>query len=259
MQALIRVVAQNYRDNSRKLHDYTYIERDVQHKLGSSGQIKATETQTYEVMRLYDEQVMRLIEKNDQPLTPKDTAKEEEKLQKLAEKRKNESDEERRKREEEREKQREKAREFVSEVADAYNFRMVGSEMLNGRDAWVIDGEPRPDFHPGVKEAEMLTKIRGRVWIDKSEQQLVKFDISAVSTLSFGWVLARIHAGTNFVYEQTRVNDEVWLPLRYSGKIDMRVALFKSDNELDEGSYRDYKKFRTSSKILGIVQDPQQK
>ncbi len=254
MQALIRVAAQNYRSNYKKLRDYTYTERDVEHKLDGNGQIKSTEIRTYELMQLYGEPVTRLIEKDDKPLNAKDAAKEDERIQKLADKRKNESEEERRKREAEKEKAREKGRVFVSEVEDAYDFHMIGSEPINGRDAWVIEGEPRPGFRAHLKEAEMLPKIHGRLWIDKSEMQLAKIDIAAVGTLSFGWILARIHSGTNIVYEWTKINDEVWLPLRYEGKLDMRIALFKSDNEQAAGTYRDYKKFRTSAKIVGTAE-----
>lgn len=252
MRELTRVVAQNYRDNYKKERDYTYIDREVTNKLDGKGRIKSTETKTYEIMELYGEPVARLIQKDDRPLNDKDAAKEEERIQKLAEKRKNESEEEQKKRLAEKEKARQKGREFVSEVADAYNFRLVGSEILNGRDTWVIDGEPRPDFHAHLKEAEVLSKFRGRLWIDKSEMQLAKMDIEAIDTASFGWVLVRLHKGTRVVYEQTRVNDEVWLPQHYEAKVDARIALFKGDKEQDAGTFHDYKKFRTSSKIVGM-------
>ena len=252
MRQLTRVVAQNYRDNYKKLRDYTYIDREVTHKLDGHGQVKSTETKTYEIMELYGEPIARLIQKDDKPLEQKDATKEEERIQKLSDKRKNESEDQRRKQQAEREKDRQKGREFVSEVADAYNFRLVGSEVLNGRDTWVIDGEPRPEFHAQMKEGQMLSKFHGRLWIDKGEMQLAKMDVEAIDTVSFGWVLARIHKGTRFVYEQARVNDEVWLPQHYEAKVDVRLALFKSDNEEDAGTFRDYKKFRTSSKIVGM-------
>jgi hypothetical protein len=252
MRALTRVVAQNYRDNYKKQRDYTYIDRETTHKFDGKGQVKSTESKIYEVMELYGEPVARLLEKNDQPLNPKDAAKEEERIQKLADKRRDETEEERAKRQAEKEKARQKGREFVSEVADAYNFRLVGSEVLNGRDTWVIAGEPRPEFQAHLKEAQMLSKFHGRLWIDKSEMQLAKMEVEAIDTVSFGWVLARIHKGTRFTYEQTRVNDEVWLPQHYEAKLDVRVALFKSDNEEDAGTFRDYKKFRASSKIVGM-------
>lgn len=252
MQELFRVVASKDEENDKRLRDYTYIERDEQHKLDGKGKEKSTEAKTYEVMELYGEQVQRLIEKDDKPLSGNDKAKEEEKIQKIVDKRKNESEEERKKREEKREKDREDGRKFVREVADAYNFKLVGTELLGGREAWVIDGEPRPGYEPHMKDAKFLPKFHGRVWIDKDDLQLAKMDVEAIDTISLGWVLARIHKGTRVVLEQTRVNDEVWLPRLVTFKLDARVALLKGYKMDGEQTFRDYKKFRVSAKIVGL-------
>jgi hypothetical protein len=252
MRQLIRVVTENYRANYKKERDYTYIDREVENKLEGNGGIKSAESKTYEIMELYGEPVQRLIAKDDKPLSGKDAAKEEERIEKLTSKRKNESEDERAKRHAEEEKQREKNREFVREVADAYDFHLAGSELLDGRDNWVIPGEPRPGFQAHLKEAQMLSKFHGRLWIDKNDLQLAKMDVEAIDTVSFGWVLARIHKGTRLVYEQTRVNGEVWLPEHISFKFDARVALFKGYNEVDEETYSDYKKFRATAKIVSV-------
>lgn len=252
MRQLIRVVTDNYRANYKKERDYTYTDHEVENKLDSKGGIKSSESKTYEVMELYGEPVERLIAKDDNPLSEKDAAKEEEKIQKLADKRKNESEEERVKRRAEEEKQREKTREFVREVADAYDFRLMGSETRNGRDTWVIAGEPRAGFEAKLKEAQMLSKFHGRLWIDKNDLQLAKMDVEAIDTVSFGWVLARIHKGTRLELEWTRVNGEVWLPLHQNVRLDARIALFKGYNEEDDETFRDYKKFRATARIVDV-------
>jgi hypothetical protein len=256
MQRLFRVVADKDMENDKRLRDYTYTEREEEHKLDGKGEIKTTEVKTYEVMELYGEQVQRLIEKDDKPLDAKDAAKEEEKIQKVIDKRKNESDEARRKREEKEEKDREEDRKFVREVADAYNFKLVGTELVGGREAWVIDGEPRPDFVPHMKESKFLTKFRGRVWIDKSDLQLAKMDVECLDTISWGLFLARFHKGSRFMLEQTRVNQEVWLPRQLTAKVDVRLALLKNFNVDVEQSYRDYKKFRATTKIMAVEDVP---
>jgi len=252
MQQLFRVVAEKDMENDKQLRDYTYIEHNEQRSLDGKGQVKSTEVKTYEVMELYGEQVERLIEKDDKALNPKDAAKEEEKIQKVIDKRKNESESDRRKREEREEKDREDDRKFVREVADAYNFTLLGTELIGGREAWVIEGEPRPEFVPQMKESKYLSKFRGRVWIDKSDLQLAKMDVECLDTISWGLFLARFHKGTRVMLEQTRVNDEVWLPLHVTAKIDARLALLKNfDVEVDQ-TYRDYKKFRATTKIVGV-------
>jgi len=252
MRQLFRVVADKDLENQKQEREYTFIDREVENKLDGKEQVKSTEVKTYEILQIYGEPVRRLIEKDDKPLDARQAAKEEEKIQKIIDKRKNESDEDRKKREEKEVKAREDDRKFVREVADAYDFKLVGTEDVGGRETWVIDGEPRPGFEPHMKESKFLSKFHGRVWIDKGDLQLAKMDIEAIDTVAVGWVLARIHKGTRVMLEQTRVNDEVWLPRHVSFKLDARVALFKGFNIDGEQEFRDYKKFRTTSKIVGM-------
>jgi hypothetical protein len=252
MQQLFRVVADKDIENDKRLRDYTYIERDEEHKLDGKGGTKSTKSETYEVMELYGEQAQRLIEKDDKALSPKDAAKEEEKIQKIIDKRKNESEDLRRKREQKEEKEREEGRQFVHEIADAYNFQLVGTESLGGRDAWVIDAEPRPGYEAHMKYAKFLPKFRGRVWIDREETQWAKMDIQCIDTVSLGLFLARFHKGSRVVVEQTRVNDEVWLPKHVNVKVDVRLALVKNLNVEEEQTFRDYKKFRATARIVGV-------
>ena len=256
---LIRQTAANDMENDKRQRDYTYIQREEQHHLDGKGQVKSTETKTSEILELYGEQVERLIAKNDKPLPEKDARKEEEKIQKVIDKRKNESEEERDKREKKEEKDREQDRQFVREVADAYNFTFVGIDSLSGRDTYVIDGEPRPGYEPHLKEAKILPKFRFRAWIDKDEAQWKKLDVQCIDTVSFGLFLARVHKGSRIIIEQTRINDEVWLPQHIAVKIDVRLALLKNFDVEDDITYRDYKKFRTDTKIIpvGEAQPPQ--
>lgn len=259
MQQLFHVVADKDLENEKLLRNYTYVERQVEHRLDGKGQIKSTEVKTYDVLEIYGEQVERLIAKDDKPLNAKDGAKEEQKVQKVIDKRKNESDSDRKKREQKEEKEHEDGRKFVKEIADAYQFKLVGTEPVNGREAWVIDGEPLPGFQPHMKESKFLTKFRGRVWIDKGDLQLAKMDVVCLDTISLGVFLARFHKGSRFVLEQTRVNDEVWLPRQLAVKVDVRLALLKNLNVDIEQNFRDYKKFGASSKIVGMGEVQEQK
>ena len=249
---LIRKTADNDMQNDKKQRDYTYIQREELHKLNGKGETKSVEVKTSDILEIYGEQVERLVSKDDKPLSDKDARKEDEKIQKIIDKRKNESEEERRKRLAKEEKQREEDHKFVLEVADAYNFRFAGVEMLDGREAYVIDGDPKPGYEPHLKQAKILPKFRFRAWIDKDEAEWKKIDIECIDTVSWGLFIARIHKGSRIVIEQTRVNDEVWLPQHVAVKVDARIALLKDFNLDDDITYRDYKKFRSSSKIVPL-------
>ncbi len=255
---LIREAAERDIENDKKQRDYTYIQREEEHKLDGQGQVKSSESRTYEIMVLYEEPVHKLIARNNQPLSDSDARKEDEKVQKIIEKRKNESESNRRKRVEKQDHDREEARQFVKEIADAYNFRLAGEENLDGRETVVIDAEPRPGYEPHMKNARFLPKFRFRVWLDRAEKQWVKLDIQCIDTVSVGLFLARLHKGSSIQIEQLRVNDEVWLPKHVSLKLDARVALLKGVNIAEDVSYRDYKKFRTGTRIVpeADIQNP---
>ncbi len=255
IRQLLRRAEEKDIENDKQQRDYTYIEHQEEHKLDGHGAVKKIESRTSEVLEIYGEPVARLTAKDDKPLPANEAKKEEEKIQKIIDKRKNESEGDRRKRVEREEKGREEDRKFVLEIADAFNFRLAGSEVFDGRDAWVLEGEPRPGYEPKRRDARILSKFKGRVWIDKAEAQWVKLDITAIDTISVGLVLARIHKGTRVLIELTRVNDEVWLPKLVQLHFDARVALFKSYDEDVEQTYRDYKKFRTDTKITVVGED----
>jgi hypothetical protein len=255
---IIRRAADNDLANDLKQRDYTYIQHSIQRKLNGKGEVKSTESQTHEVMVLFGEQVERLLEKNDQPLPAKDAAKEEERISKLVEKRHNESDDDRRKRVEKFQQERDRQRAFVKEVTDAFDFTLLPPEVLDSRENYVIVAEPKPGYEPRSREARFITKFRFRVWVDKLASQWAQVDAEALDTISFGLFLARVHKGTRVHVEQVQVNEEVWLPRFVNLKLDAKIALLKNiDYDIDV-RFRDYKKFRTETKITGAGEPPPQ-
>lgn len=247
--SLIRKAVENNKENDKRAHDYMYIEREAQ-KMKDK-----TEVRTKEVFFLYGHEIDRLVAKDDKPLSDKEAKEEEERIAKRIEKLKNVSEEERRKREEKRAKEHEEERRVWDEIADAFTFTMQPVEQVSGRDAWVISAEPRKEYRPKTKEAKMLQKVRFRAWIDKQETQMVRIDGDVIDDITFGLFLAKLQKGAHFTVEQMRVNDEVWLPQHVAVNAGARL-LFKHFDFNDDLTYRDYRKFRTETKITGIV-DPQ--
>ena len=253
---LIRNSADKDVENNKRRQDYTYIRRDEERKLDNKGKVKSTESKTYEIMILAGEHAEKLIAMDDKPLSEKDAKKEDEKIQKLVSKGEKESENDRKKRLAKAEKEREEERQFVREVADAYQFHLRGMEDVNGRPSYVIDANPLPGYKPRLKDAKILPKVRMRLWIDKVEQQWVKIDIECIDTFSIGLFLARVNKGSTIHVEQTRVNDEVWLPRYLNLKVDAKIALLKNFDAEYDVTFRDYQKFRTDAVIrpLGEVQ-----
>jgi hypothetical protein len=229
--------------------DYTFLERMQQDSLDGSGAVKSSKSETHEIMVLYGEPFERTVAKDDKPLSEKEQKKQDEEFDKETRKRANETPEERQKRIQKYEKQRDDERAFVREILDAYDFRLAGTEALNGRPTWVIDGTPHPGFEGKRRESKMLPKIKPRFWIDQQDYSWAKLRAEFTDTVSFGWVVARLHKNSQFEMQQVLVNSEVWMPQRADIKLDARVALLKGVNENIHLTYKDYRKFRTDTKI----------
>jgi len=258
IKELIRQAAEKDVENDKKEKDYNYTERVEEHKLDGKGATKSTEVRVYDVLQIYGEEAHRLVSKDGKPLSEKEGKKEEEKIQKIIDKRKDESDSDREKRLKKEQKDREHDREFVKEVADAYSFIYIGTDNLQGREAYVIDAQPRPGFEPHTREGKILPKFRFRLWLDRVENQWVKLDATCIDTVSFGLFLARIHQGSRVLIETTRVNDEVWLPQHIAVHFDAKLALLKNIAMNVDFTYKDYKKFQSQTRIVGMEEVKEQ-
>ena len=86
--------------------------------------------------------------------------------------------------------------------------------------------------------------------IDQSEYQWVRIEAKTLETISAGLVLARLNPGATLIFEQTRINDEVWLPKRQFVSGSGRLALLKKLSEQQETIWSDYRKFRVDSKVV---------
>ncbi len=236
--------------NREKIRNYTCQNRQVIKQLGKNGEVKSTEIKTFEINFYYGEQYERLVAVNDKPLDEKEEKKEEEKLNKFLAKYRDESASDQAKRLEKEKKEREEGRLYLRDVVNAYDFKLLGDETVEGVDTWVIEGSPRADFHPTQPHADMLKKIKGKVWIEKKNYNWVKVEAEAIDTISFGLFLFRIHPGSRFAFQQSFVNNEVWVMKRLDIEGGARIALFKNENIEQEDVLSNFKKFVTTVKIL---------
>ena len=248
--------------NRERVRSYTCQNRQVIKQLGKNGEVKSTEIKTFDINFYFGEEYQRLVAINDKSLDEKEEKKEEEKLNKFLAKYRDESEHDREKRLAKEKKDREEGRLFLLDVVNAYDFRLVGDETIEGVETYVIEGTPRPDFHPTQPHADMLKKIKGKAWIEKKNYNWVKVEAEATDTISFGLFLFRIHPGSRFAFQQTFINNEVWVMKRLDIHGGARIALFKNENVDQEDVLSNFKKYVTTVKILPdskeVPPDPKQ-
>jgi hypothetical protein len=236
--------------NFQLARNYTFERREELKVLDRKGRVKKHEVNTYDVTILYDEPYARRIRKDDKPLTDKEEKKARDKLEKFVSERRKESESEHEKRLAKQEKERQEARAFVRDIISAYDFRIVGEDQVDGHDVYVVQANPRKDFHPTQPHADILSKLRGKIWIDKKDYGWVKLEAETLDTISLWLFLLRIHKGTQMKLDQIRVNDEIWLPRRISLNASARFALVASGNFDYELSFSQYRKFTSEARIL---------
>jgi len=242
------------RKNLEISRNYTFLERQEVRTLDGSGKVKSKEIRTSDVTLLDGSPYRRLVAHNDQPLSHEEQKEEEKKLKNSNEQRRKESEEQRRKRIADWERKREKQREPLREVPDAFHFRLVSEEALNGGQAWVIDATPKPGYKPKLSSASFLSRVKARFWIDQADYQWIKVEMETLDTISYGGILVRLARGSRLVIEQTRVNNEVWLLKHISLQAAARILLVKSYRRDFDFTYSDYKKFQVDSHVIGAGQ-----
>jgi hypothetical protein len=249
---IVRQAMQHDVNNWAQEKDYTFVQRIEQRELNPSGTVKSTKAETEEIIFLFGQPYAHLIKRNDQPLSDSESQRVEKKLNDTMQKRSQETPEERQKRLADFEKRHHDEHAFLMEVPEAYDFRIVGEETLNGRATYVITGEPRQDFRPNMNSARVLPKLRPKLWIEKDGHQWLKLEAEVIDTITWGGFLLRLHPGSHIELEQTLVNNEIWLPLHANINFDARVALFKAIRLDIDAKFSDYKKFRADSKVISV-------
>ncbi len=232
--------------NFEHLKNYTYQQREEDRQYDKEGRLKKTESETTEVLILAGRPYEKRIAKDDKPLSEKEARKEQEEMDKELAKRSRLSESEKQK----LEKRRRENRKFLNEIPDAFTFKLLGEEQVSGKPTWVIEADPRPNYKARDTRAKILTKMRGKIWVDQGEYQWVRVEADVLDTISLGFALFRVAPGGHIAFEQTRINDEVWLPAYAKIRADARIGYIKSLHTEVELKYSDYKKFQSDSRIV---------
>jgi hypothetical protein len=222
----------NYNHDWREAMSWSYTQTDVTH----NGDTKQVEI--FEVSPIDGTPYERLMLRDGKPLDVAEQRKEDRKYEKTVKERSAESPEERA----ERIQKYEKARAFIDEVPNAYDFKLVGSESVNDRPAWVVELTPRTGFVPESPHAALLRHIKGKLWIDKEDVRWARAEAPVIDKITFGLFVARIGPGTSFEMEQTRVSDNLWVPRQIAINGVARVLVFHDKNLAEQLSFAGYHK-----------------
>lgn len=241
-------------NNWIKRADYTWVGRSHERHFDAHDRVTSDHREAWEMLVLDGLPFSRMLERDGKPLPPAEQQKEKQKLDRETAKLAAQSPEQKQRRAAAFEKSRRRERAFLLEIPDAFELRLEGSDTIDGQPVWVVSGTPKPGYHAKTREGAALSKIRGKMWIEKAGYQWVRIEAETIDTISFGVFLARLAPGAKLVLEQTRIDDQLWLPKREYMIGKGRIALVKRVAEDDEITWSDYKKFQVESRI--VPRDP---
>jgi hypothetical protein len=214
---LMKEVQEHQKQLDKVRENYTYTSLLTIEEIDANGQVKNTETKEFEVFFVHSRRIRRLVKKNGKPLDEQEQQKETERITRVVEKAENPD--------------QEKANSNhigVSRLLELMDVRNERRESYRGRPAIVFDFVGRKDAQTHGMAEDSSKKVQGTIWGDEADRQVAHLDVVFNDNFHIaGGLAASIQKGTNFHYDQAKVNGEIWLPTGSEETMLARVLMVK--------------------------------
>jgi hypothetical protein len=227
---------------------YMFIERRTEQRLDSAGRPQHESIKVFEVYPGLpgEDRYRRLIEEDGKRVPAAKLAERDRDRQKEVESyaKRMASTGGRQKETKELEKERRHYSEAVDDIFRVYDIQMIRRERVEEQDTIFATLTPKPNAKPLTKDGGIMRHFKARAWISESDYELVRVEIEAIDSLSFGLgLLARVDKGTTASYQRRKVNNEVWLPAQVTWTAGARVLLLKRLRLRGMSEFSGYRKF----------------
>ena len=239
LNALMVRLRENQQALEQLREKYAYTETTTQYQLDKQGAAQEKGSETREMTIYRGHRVWRTIAKNGQPLSTKDQAKEDRRVEKMI--RDLDSgrwgpppDNQRRVK--------------LSALLRVSRFTIARRERFRQRDMIVIDFEPNPDLKSADFYDRFINKMAGAIWVDERDLQIARAEFQLVEAFKVGGgALAAMKPGSSFGAEQDRINDGIWLPIYDEVRISARAMLVANFDIKQKFTYDAYRRFDADS------------
>jgi hypothetical protein len=261
-RAFLDEVRKHLQTDDERQSGYMYVERRHEQKLDKAGRPTGESLKVFESYpglpgeRRWD----RLIAEDGRAVPPHELEKVDRDRQKHAEEYAREvakdPAKERAKQDRERERDARERAEVTDDVFRVFDVQMVGREALDEHDTILFSLTPRHGAKPRTRAGNIIRNFSGRAWISESDHELVRLDVEAIDTVSFGLgVLARLHKGSQASFQRRKVNGE-WLPALVTYSVSARVGLVAVLRRGLTSEFSDYKKFEVETSVTYLPRKP---
>ncbi len=120
---------------------------------------------------------------------------------------------------------RKERNDLIEATHAAFIFTLVGHEMRGNRSLAKYSMAPNPKYKPTSRNATLLTKVRGFIWIDEESAELAKVEGEVSQDISVSLFLAKVYKGSHFMEERYEIAPGIWLPTFQQYDFDGRKFL----------------------------------
>jgi len=258
LKKLFAEIDENQKQTDKIKENYTGRRATEETEYDASGKVTKLQREEHTFFYLNGEEISTLVGKDGHPLSNDEQAKENEKTRKRIE----EIQKKQTKKDQKAEKDHEAGKEEKDEDEPGIELFLRACQFVNprherfrGQDVLVFDFEANPEYKPKKIAEKVVQHLAGVVWVDEKQHQVVRLEAYFVNDFRFaGGLLANLQKGTSFIFEQTFVNNEVWLPTYDEAHIGVRVLLVKGFKVNEVTRYSDYQRFNVAT--LSTISNP---
>ena len=218
--------------------NYTYTSLQTTQDIDPKGQVKKTEVVESEQFFVNGHQIGRMVKKDGKPLSDHDLQKESERVTKLVEKAEKTPPN----------KSLNGQEVSITQMLSVMDVRNPRRQLYHNRPNIVFDFIGRKDAKTHGLAEDASKKLQGTIWIDEADREVAHLDVSFDDNFKVGGgIVATIQKGSNFHFEQSPINGELWLPTGAEATVAARVLMVKGVRQhFTERDY-DFKRFNVQT------------
>jgi len=238
IRQLMREVQEHQKQLDAIRENYTYTSWQAVEDIDSNGTVKKQETGEYEEFFVNGHLIERKVKQSGRLLDGKEQQKETERVTKLVEKAEKTP----------RDKPLEGPSITVSRLLEIMDVRNPRRENFRGEPTIAFDFVGRKDVKTHGIAEDASKKLQGTLWINESDRQVSRLEVSFNDNFRVvGGIVATVQKGSNFRFDQAKVNGEIWLPTGGEGTMQVRVLMVKNLRQRFAERDYDYKRFKVET------------
>ncbi len=249
--ALLHSVDDHQKAIDKLVEQYTCDKSSEEFEVDKHGALKPGDTEEDQVFYLDGDEVDRVMKKNGKPLSAAEEQKQDEHIQKVIQRHEKR---EARKEKDGDEPKKDKNDLTVSDFLRIDRFTNPRWETFRGHEVVVFDFEPNPGYKPASVVEHFIHELSGAVWIEPEDQDVVRLEAYLNGSFKMaGGLFASVQKGSAVVFEQTKINNEVWMPSYLEAHFNAKVLLLKGFSGNFVQRYSNYQKFRVETVTRAVT------